>query len=72
MKTALSRIALLGFLVLAPGCVNVQPWDRDALAKDAMKPERDPVTLAVREHLWFSREAANGGRTVGGGGCGCN
>ena len=57
---------------LGAGCVNVQPWDRDALAHYAMRPDRDPVTLTLREHMWFSREAANGGRSVGGGGCGCN
>ena len=32
----------------------------------------DPGSRALREHLWFSRETANGGRTIGGGGCGCN
>jgi len=60
--------ALLG----CSGCVNVRPWERDALADYTMRPDRDPVTGALREHMWFSREASNGGRSVGGGGCGCN
>jgi hypothetical protein len=65
-------IGVAGLIVLSAGCVNVQPWDRDALANYTMRPDRDPVTLALRDHLWFSREASNGGRSVGGGGCGCN
>lgn len=58
--------------LLATGCVNVKPWERDLLAEAGMRPNREPLTAATREHLWFSREAANGGRSIGGGGCGCN
>ena len=65
-------ISVAGLFVLCVGCVNVKPWDRDALAHYSMRPDRDPVTLTLREHMWFSREASNGGRSVGGGGCGCN
>jgi hypothetical protein len=54
------------------GCANVQPWERGTLADYTMRPDRDPLTIATREHLWFSREEASGGRGVGGGGCGCN
>lgn len=59
-------------MALVSGCVNVKPWERDALAEYAMRPDRDPATRALRDHMWFSREASNGGRSVGGGGCGCN
>jgi len=58
--------------LLTQGCVNVKPWERDALANYTMRPDRDPLTPALREHMWFSREASNGGRSIGGGGCGCN
>lgn len=69
----LKKVFILTALVAAgSGCVNVKPWDRDALAHYSMRRDRDPTTLILRDHLWFSREAANGGRTVGGGGCGCN
>jgi hypothetical protein len=37
-----------------------------------MNPERQPLGNLMAEHIWFSREAASGGRGVGGGGCGCN
>ena len=73
MKRTLNRaIALAGLAMLLTGCVNVKRWERDALADYTMRPDRDPVTLRLRDHMWFSREACNGGRRVGGGGCGCN
>ena len=46
--------------------------ERAALADDAMNPDRDPLGSAMSEHVFFSREAASGGRGVGGSGCGCN
>ncbi len=52
--------------------VRVQPWERAALADYTMQPERDPLQAAMSEHIYFSREAASGGRGVGGSGCGCN
>jgi hypothetical protein len=51
---------------------RVHPWERAALADDIMNPDRDPLGAAVAEHVYFSREAASGGRGVGGAGCGCN
>jgi hypothetical protein len=75
------RCALLGVLVLAAalvaGCsttsaVRVRPWERAALADAAMNPDRDPLADAMGDHVNFSREAANGGKGVGGSGCGCN
>jgi hypothetical protein len=59
-------------LLINAGCANVKPWERGTLAEYTMRPDRDPLTLATREHIWFSREEATGGRSVGGGGCGCN
>ncbi|MBL9170731.1 MAG: DUF4266 domain-containing protein [Verrucomicrobiales bacterium] len=66
---------LVGLLCLAgmlAGCTHVKPWERGALADSIMLPDRDPVGKQMAEHMWFSREAASGGRGVGGGGCGCN
>jgi hypothetical protein len=72
MTRRLSMALMMCTLVLAAGCAQVKPWDRDLLAEYTMRPARDPLATATREHLWFSREAANGGRFIGGGGCGCN
>jgi hypothetical protein len=76
MKPA--RLLPLVAVVLATGfftgctSVNVQPWERATLASYAMRPDRDPLATAMSEHIYFSRESANGGRGVGGSGCGCN
>ena len=59
-------------LLLGTGCANVKPWERGTLADYTMRPDRDPLTIALGEHMWFSREASSGGRGVGGRGCGCN
>ena len=58
--------------LLAGGCTTVKPWERGTLADYTMRADRDPLSTALSEHVWFSREAANGGKGVGGGGCGCN
>lgn len=63
---------LLAVAALAAGCRHVRPWERGALADPVMRADRDPLGGQMTEHLWFSREAATGGRGVGGGGCGCN
>ena len=64
----LASVVLLG----ATGCANVKPWQREHLADYTMQPDRDPLGIGQKEHIWFSREEASGGRGVGGGGCGCN
>ncbi|MDB6137848.1 MAG: lipoprotein [Verrucomicrobiaceae bacterium] len=53
-------------------CTEVLPWQRGKLADYGMRPDRDQLGLALGEHVYFSREAAAGGRGIGGGGCGCN
>jgi hypothetical protein len=67
-------VCLLLVLAAAPftGCKHVSPWERGALADPVMRADRDPLGTMMAEHMWFSREAASGGRGVGGGGCGCN
>jgi hypothetical protein len=69
-------LAVLGALILG-GCttasaIRVRPWERGALADDTMNPDRDSLGTAMTEHVYFAREAASGGRGVGGSGCGCN
>lgn len=73
-KRSFSLLACLacGALGGLTGCAQVKPWQRGALAEWNMRADRDPVGQALTEHMYFSREAATGGRGVGGGGCGCN
>jgi hypothetical protein len=67
---ALAAVFLCGCSTTS--AVRVHPWERAALADDAMNPDRDPLGTTMTEHVYFSREAASGGRGVGGSGCGCN
>lgn len=54
------------------GSLGVRPWERDLLAKPAMQLSVMPLIDAIDDHTYFSKEAATGGRSFGGGGCGCN
>lgn len=69
---SLFLLASAVLVIISTGCVNVKPWQREHLADFTMQPDRDPLGMAAKEHIWFSREEASGGRGVGGGGCGCN
>ncbi len=51
---------------------GVKPWERDILAREDMQLIHDPVEAALDDHIYFSKEATSGGRSFGGGGCGCN
>ena len=68
--TLFAPVALL--LALTCGCTQVKPWQRGTLADPIMQPDRDPLGAGLVDHVYFSREAASGGRSAGGAGCGCN
>ena len=68
----LSLFILMINALLLSGCSSVKPWERDILADYTMRSDRDPLENMLAEHMWFSREAASGGMSIGGGGCGCN
>jgi hypothetical protein len=52
--------------------LGVKPWQRDLMARRAMRLDGYPVDAAIDDHIYFSKEASSGGRGFGGGGCGCN
>ena len=70
------RRLMLGLVAAAllNGCASlgIRPWERDVLARPEMALDAYPLDTAFDEHLYFSKEAASGGRGFGGGGCGCN
>jgi hypothetical protein len=37
-----------------------------------MQPGSGGLVDGIDDHIYFSKEAATGGRATGGGGCGCN
>jgi hypothetical protein len=72
MSVALASVALGLCGCATSQAVRVQPWERGYLADSIMDPNRDPIATATIDHVYFSREAAQGGGSVGGAGCGCN
>ena len=66
---AAAALSLAGCAHLAP---PVQPWQREHLSKRAMRFDADPLESRFRQHMFGSREAAEGGYDQPGGGCGCN
>lgn len=65
---------LLLSVVLLSGCssLGVKPWERDILARDDMALDNAPMDSGFDDHIYFSKEASSGGKSFGGGGCGCN
>ena len=69
------RVAIWAMLSLAlAGCstLGVKPWQHEILARPEMALNAAPIDAAIDDHIYFSKEAASGGRSFGGGGCGCN
>lgn len=73
-RAALMAAALAVAAALAAGCAHlgVEPWERDLLSERSMQVGADRIDIVIDDHIYFSKEAASGGRGVGGGGCGCN
>ncbi|MDA7865645.1 DUF4266 domain-containing protein [Akkermansiaceae bacterium] len=73
---------LMKFYLLGPvtafllgACSNLGAGARDAssvLSRPDMQLDSSPLTTALDNHIYFSKEASSGGRSFGGGGCGCN
>ncbi len=65
---------LLIFFALCSGCAGMgaKPWEHDLLAEKGMQLDPNPIQSSFDDHIYFSKEASNGGRSYGGGGCGCN
>ncbi len=76
MSSRVGLVILASWLCgLAAGCSHrpppVRPWERGHLTKRALRFEGGSEAL-FRQHLFSSREGADGGYGQVGGGCGCN
>ena len=73
-RPALHPLCSVGLVLLLGGCssLGVKPWEHELLAKPAMQLNSSPLEASADDHTYFSKEAATGGRSFGGGGCGCN
>lgn len=72
MKERVLVAAIVSLCFLLAACQPVQAWERGVLAKPEMAIETDPLEAALNNHIYFSKEASNGGHSASGGGCGCN
>ena len=70
-NTAKALCASIGLFAIV-GCAQVSPWERGDLARKEMGFGLDKTDSAIHQHVYFSKEAASGGYSTGGGGCGCN
>lgn len=66
--------ALVPFvLLLLGGCAHVAPYERESLSSRTMDVgESERYENSFLAHVHDSREAATGGASSTGGGCGCN
>jgi uncharacterized protein DUF4266 len=65
-------VAAAAAALLLAGCVEVAPYQRGYLARPDMALDPTPGTAKALEKTYSAKEAASGGASVGGGGCGCN
>ncbi len=72
----MKKIYLLCFcisgLFCIAGCETVAPWERDLLARPEMLLDPNRNAAALKDQVYFSKEASSGGAAAAGAGCGCN
>ena len=69
---ALGAMSLALLVTAGCGTVGVKPWERDLMARRDMQFDGESLDAKLDDHVYFSKEASSGGRSFGGGGCGCN
>jgi hypothetical protein len=76
LRLGLFIVASIAVAAGAAGCAHVpppvQPWQREHLAKRALRFDADPQEDRFRQHWYGAREGADLGFGQPGGGCGCN
>lgn len=72
-KNFMNKLIFFTLPTLLTGCVNVEPWERNYLAKDNMAIEPYPLAAALKEHIYYAREGTDSKAiSSAGGNCGCN
>ena len=75
-RLRLLAVSLFAALSGLAGCAHrpppIQPWQREYLSKRALRFDVDHLEARFRQHMFGSREGADGGYNQPGGGCGCN
>lgn len=68
-KTVVLSGLLMGALLT--GCSSVKPWEREYLADEIMRFDRDALKAEWHVHVQEVLEGSRGGFSGSGGGCGC-
>jgi len=70
--SATPRFSFVLLALTLCACTSVAPYQRGYLARPDMAFEDSPGHARAIEKTYSAKEAASGGASVGGGGCGCN
>jgi hypothetical protein len=70
VKAGLAIVILI--VLSACSTLGVEPWEKDQLARADMALDSEKIDMALDDHIYFSKEGTSGGRSLAGGGCGCN
>lgn len=68
----MKHVPIVVVLLACAACAPVAPYQRAHLARDDMALDASPGMARAMERTYSAKEAASGGASVGGGGCGCN
>jgi hypothetical protein len=77
-RIMMRAVGMCAITLALGGCAGskfsqVQPWEKGNLAKASMRFDgNNAIDQRARAHVYNSKENAQGGYGVGGGGCGCN
>ena len=72
MRLPVARAVAAVLALAVCGCTSVAPYQRGYLARSDMALDTNPGMTKALEKTYSAKEAASGGASVGGGGCGCN
>ncbi len=68
----MNRVLVVWLALVVSGCATVRPWEREDLARPAMRVGGDPDENARMDHTLAAREGSMPAGVGRGGGCGCN
>lgn len=71
-RPLLPLTTIVAVLCLSACTTPVKPWERGTLAKREMAITPSPALKKLRDHVFVSKEAAQGGYGSAASGCGCN
>ncbi len=72
MSRTVITVIICCFVLLGCSSLGVEPWEREQFARKDMALDNDKMDLIINDHIYFSKEGTSGGRSLAGGGCGCN